>query len=214
VADIFSEVDEELRADQARQFWKKYGNLVIGGALLLVLAAAAWWGWQLYSQRKQEHDSVAFVEAVQAVQKDAKDTAKLDAIASQSGGYGALARFELAASAAEGKDPAKAADLLSAVAQDGKLDAAMRGMAAIQAGQLKLQANKPADALQVVQPFTAAGNAYRLSALEITGLAQLATGDKAKAKETFTQLQQLAAAPVGGNQTAALRAQQLLDRVQ
>jgi len=213
VADIFSEVDEELRADQARQFWKKYGNLVIGGALLLVLAAAAWWGWQLYSQRKQEQDSVAFVEAVQAVQKDAKDTAKLDVIAGQPGGYGALARLELAASAAQ-KDPAKAADLLSAVAQDGKLDPAMRGMAAMEAGQLKLQADKPADALQVVQPFTAAGNAYRLSALEITGLAQLAAGDKAKAKETFTQLQQLAAAPVGGNQNAALRAQQLLDRVQ
>lgn len=213
MADIFNEVDEELRADQARQFWKKYGNLVIGGALLLVLIAAAWWGWQLYSHRKQEQDSVAFVEAVQAAEKDAKDTAKLDVIAAQPGGYGALARFELATAAAS-QDPAKAGDLLSAVAQDAKLDPAMRGMAAIEAGQLKLQANKPQEALQVVEPFTVAGNAYRLSALEIAGLAQLALGDKAKAKETFTQLQQAAAAPAGGNVNAAARAQQLLDRLQ
>lgn len=213
MADIFSEVDEELRADQARQFWKKYGNLVIGGALLVVLIAAAWWGWQVYSQRQQEEQSVAFVEAVQSADKDAKDTSKLDVIAGQSGGYGALARFELANNTAA-QDPAKAGDLLAAVAQDAKLDGAMRGMAAIEAGQLKLQANKPQEAIDVVAPLTVAGNAYRLSALEITGLAQLAAGDKAKAKETFTQLQQLAAAPSGGNPTAAQRAQQLLDRLQ
>lgn len=213
MADIFNEVDEELRADQARQFWKKYGNLVIGGALLLVLVAAAWWGWQVYSQRQQEEQSVAFVEAVQASEKDAKDTGKLDVIAGQSGGYGALARFELANSAAA-QDPAKAGDLLAAVSQDARLDGAMRGMAAIEAGQLKLQANKPQEAIDVVAPFTVAGNAYRLSALEITGLAQLAAGDKAKAKETFTQLQQAAAAPTGGNANAAQRAQQLLDRLQ
>jgi hypothetical protein len=213
VADIFNEVDEELRADQARQFWKKHGNLVIGGALVVVLAAAAWWGWQLYTNRHQQEQSVAFVEALQALQKDAKDTAQLDVIAGQSGGYSALARFQLAASATA-TDPAKAADLLSTIAQDNNLDAAMRGMAAIQAGQLKLQVNKPQDAIQVVQPYTLAGNAYRFSALEITGIAQVAAGDKAKAKETFTLLQQLATSPTDGSPTAAARAQEMLDRLQ
>jgi hypothetical protein len=213
VADIFNEVDEELRADQARLFWKKYGNLVIGGALVAVLAAAAWWGWQLYTSRHHEQESVAFVEAVQALQKDAKDTGKLDVIAAQNGGYGALARLQLAASAAT-QDPAKAADLLSVLSQDTKLDGAMRGMAAIQAGQLKLEAGKPQDAIQVVQPFTVAGNAYRLTALEVTGIAQVATGDKAKAKEIFTQLQQLATSPTDGDPSVAARAQEMLDRLQ
>jgi hypothetical protein len=213
VADIFNEVDEELRADQARMFWKKYGNLVIGGALLAVLAAAAWWGWQLYTTRQHEQASVDFINAVQAAQKDPTASSALDAIAGQGGGYGALARFHLAAKSLE-KDPAKAADLLGAVAQDSKLDAAMRGMAAIESGLLKLQVNKPQDALQVVQPFTVAGSAYRLSALEITGIAQTVSGDKAKAKETFKQLQQLAASPTDGNPTVAMRAQQLLDRIQ
>lgn len=213
MADIFNEVDEELRADQARLFWKKYGNLVIGGALIVVLAAAGWWAWQLYTARRQEAESVAFVEAVQAAQKDAKDTAKLDQIAAQGGGYGALARFQLAAKAAV-DDPAKAADLMSAVSQDTTLDGAMRGMAAIQAGQLKLKANKPQDAIQVVAPFIAAGNAYRLSALEITGIAEVATGDKAKAKETFKQLQQLATSPTDASPSVAMRAQEMLDRLQ
>jgi hypothetical protein len=213
VADIFNEVDEELRADQARLFWKKYGNVVIGGALVVVLAAAVWWGWQLYTTRRQQQQSVDYIEAIQALQKDGKDTAKLDVIAGQNNGYSALARFQLATRAAA-DDPAKAADLLSAVSQDTKIDGAMRGMAAIQAGQLKLKAGKPQDAIQVVQPFTAAGNAYRLSALEITGVGQIAAGDKAKAKETFTQLQQLATSPTDASPSVALRAQEMLDRLQ
>jgi hypothetical protein len=212
VADIFNEVDEELRADQARLFWKKHGNLVIGGSLLVVLAAAGWWAWQLYTARHHEQESVNFVNAVQAVQKDPTASGALDAIAGQGGGYGALARFHLAAQAAE-KDPAKAADLLGAVSQDTTLDGAMRGMAAIQSGLLKLQINKPQEALQVVQPLTVAGNAYRLSALEITGLAQMAAGDKDKAKATLTQVHDLAASPTEGSPSAAARAQELLDRL-
>lgn len=210
MADIFNEVDEELRADQARLFWKKYGNLVIGGAFAVVLVAAGWWGWQLYSTRQQEQAAVDFYEAIQA-SKD--NNSKLDIVAGQGGGYGALARLQLAANAAE-KDPAKAADLLSAIAQDSKLDPAMRGMAAMQAAQLKLRADKPQDAVQLLQPFVVAGNAYRLSALELTGLAQFAAGDKAKAKDTFTQLQQLASAQTDGDPAIAARAGQMLDRLQ
>ncbi len=214
VADIFTEVDEELRADKARAFWKKYGNYLIGVALLAVLAAALWWGWQRYNDYRQQQASVDYLNAVRAAEKDAKTgTTALDKIAGQSGGYGTLARFQLASDVAN-TDPAKAADLLAAIAADDKVDQPLRGIAAVQAGLLKLQAGKPADALQVVQPLTAEGNAYRLSALEITGLAQLAGGDKAKAVETFKQLEQVASAPTAGNPDVAARAQEVLDRLQ
>ena len=45
MADIFHEVEEDLRRDQAAAIWNKYGNYIIGAALLLVLAVAAHWGW-------------------------------------------------------------------------------------------------------------------------------------------------------------------------
>jgi hypothetical protein len=111
-------------------------------------------------------------------------------------------------------DPARAADLLAAIAGDQSVDPAARQLAAIEAGLMKLQANKPAEALALVQPLAVDGNAYRLSALEVSGLAQLATGDKDKARETFTQLQQLASAPAAGSPAMAMRAQQMLDRLQ
>jgi hypothetical protein len=214
VADIFTEVDEELRADRARAFWQKYGNYLIGAALLAVLAAALWWGWQRYDNYRRQQASVEFLQAVQQQQKDAQaGNAALDRVAAQGGGYGLLARFQLANNAAA-SDPAHAADLLAAIAGDEKVDPAARHLAAIEAGLMKLQVNKPADALALVQPLAVEGNPYRLSALEVSGLAQLAAGDKDKARETFTQLQGLASAPDAAAPAMALRAQQMLDRLQ
>ena len=45
---IFREVDEELRGDRLRSFWKRFGPWVIGGAVAIVVLVAlnegwAWW---------------------------------------------------------------------------------------------------------------------------------------------------------------------------
>jgi hypothetical protein len=42
MADIFREIDEDVRRDRAIDFWKRHGNLIIGLALLAVLATAGW----------------------------------------------------------------------------------------------------------------------------------------------------------------------------
>ncbi len=42
MADIFREVDEEVRRDKAAEFWKKYQNWIIGAAVLIILATGGW----------------------------------------------------------------------------------------------------------------------------------------------------------------------------
>ena len=49
MSDIFQEVDEEVRRDKAAEFWKKYQNLIIGAAVLIVLATA---GYRYYDNRR------------------------------------------------------------------------------------------------------------------------------------------------------------------
>ncbi len=41
MSDIFQEVDEDVRRDKAAEFWKKYQNVILAAAALVVLAA----GW-------------------------------------------------------------------------------------------------------------------------------------------------------------------------
>ncbi|MGH6891602.1 MAG: tetratricopeptide repeat protein, partial [Dongiaceae bacterium] len=193
MADIFHEVEEDLRRDQALAFWKKYGNFVIAAALVVVLAVAGQWGWREYAARKQLQASADFLSAA-ATADVAQREAALGKLAAEGGTYAVLARFRLAETALQAGDKAKARDVLSEIAKDQGADTALRDLATIQAALLELEIGKPEAAAGMVKDLTQEGQAYRLSALEITGLAAMAGGGKEKAKATFEEVKKLAAA--------------------
>jgi hypothetical protein len=212
VADFFHEIEEDLRRDQAMALWKKYGSWVIGAALLLVLAVAGHWGWTKYTTHQRLQASADFLAAANA---DATQReAALAKVAAEGGSYATLARFRLAETALKADDKAKARGILGEIAADASTDPALAGLARIQAALLELEIGKPEAAADLVRDMTVEGHAYRLAALEVTGLAALAGGDKAKAQATFEELKKAAAADnVGGGSSFEHRADQLLDRL-
>ena len=211
MADIFHEVEEDLRRDQAAAIWKKYGNLIVGAALVLVLAVAANWGWKEYSVRRQLQASADFLSAA-ATTDLAQREAALAKIVADGGSYGVLARFRLAETAVQGGDKAKARGILTEIAKDQGADKALRDLATIQAALLELEIGKPETAADLIKDLTKEGEAYRLSALEITGLAAMAAGDKEKAKTNFETVKKAAEETAPGSGFAQ-RAEQLLDRL-
>jgi hypothetical protein len=212
VADIFHEVEEDLRRDQAAAIWKKYGNLIFGAALLLVLAVAAHWGWTKYTTNQQLRASADFLSATSTKDLKARETA-LAKVVADGGTYSVLARFRLAETAIESGDKAKARGILGEIAKDGGADKALRDLALIQAALLELEVGKPEAAADLVKDLTKEGEAYRLSALEVTGLAAVAAGDTEKAKTTFETLKKTAAAEAVAGSGFAQRAEQMLDRL-
>jgi len=212
VADIFHEVEEDLRRDQAAAIWKKYGSYIVGAALLLVLAVAAHWGWTKYATNRQMQASADFLSAASTSDIKVREAA-LAKIAAESGTYGVLARFRLAETAIESGDKAKARGILGEIAKEGGADKALRVLALIQAALLELEIGKPEAATDLVKDLTKEGEAYRLSALEVTGLAALAAGDNAKAKTAFETLKKTADAEAGPGSGFAQRAEQMLDRL-
>ncbi len=212
MADIFHEVEEDLRRDQAAAIWKKYGSYIIGAALLLVLAVAAQWGWTKYTTNQQMQASADFLSAASA--RDLKQReAVLGKIAAEGGTYGVLARFRLAETAIEGGDKAKARGILGEIAKDGAADKPLRDLALVQAALLELEIGKPEAAADLVRDLTKEGEPYRLSALEVTGLAAMAAGDTAKAKTTFETLKKTAETEAAGGAGFVQRANQMLDRL-
>jgi hypothetical protein len=212
VADIFHEVEEDLRRDQAAAIWKKYGNLIIAAALLLVLAVAGHWGWTKYAANRQLQASSDFLNAAAATDLKQREAA-LAKVVADGGTYGVLARFRLAETAVEGGDKAKARGVLTEIAKDQGADKALRDLATIEAALLELEIGKPEAAADLVKDLTKEGKAYRLSALEITGLAAIAAGDTAKAKATFEAVKKAAQEDAAQGSGFAQRANQLLDRL-
>ena len=53
MADIFREVDEEVRRDKAILFFEKYQFWLIAGALLVIAMTA---GWRIYDYYKTKAD--------------------------------------------------------------------------------------------------------------------------------------------------------------
>src|SRR5215813_3364606 len=64
VADIFQEVDEEVRREQLKKLWDRYGIFAIGAAVLLVLAVAGWRGYEWWVSKQAAQLGDAFVAAV------------------------------------------------------------------------------------------------------------------------------------------------------
>src|SRR3954466_12485457 len=71
MSDIFREVDEEVRRDQAAQIWSRYQNLFIGLAVLVVAATAGWRFYDHYRTRQAE-DAGAKYQAALALARDGK----------------------------------------------------------------------------------------------------------------------------------------------
>jgi len=189
VADIFEEVDEDLRRDTAAALWAKYQNLVYGVVALIILGTAGVTAWEIYDRNAREKAGAEYLQALQRAEQDPKAAGEvLGALAHEGGPFADLARFDQVHAALKAEDKAKALELLTAMATDASLAAPLKGAAALMGGYVALDLGKPDAAVALATPLAGDGQPYRLSAAEITGLAAYAGGDKAKAKEIFSKL--------------------------
>ncbi|MBI2255363.1 MAG: tetratricopeptide repeat protein [Proteobacteria bacterium] len=189
MADIFEEVDEDLRRDSAAALWAKYQNLVYGAVALIILGTAGVTGWQIYDRNAREKAGIEYLQALQRADQDPKAAGEvLGAVVHEDGPFAGLARFDLVHASLKANDKAKALELLTEMANDAKLAAPLKGAAALMGGYVALDLGKADAANALATPLIGDGRPYRLSAAEITGLAAYAGGDKAKAKEIFTKL--------------------------
>src|SRR5262245_4009488 len=63
VSDIFHEVDEEVRREQLKKLWDRYGNYAVAAAVLLLVAVAAWRGYLWWEGKKAAESGAAFEAA-------------------------------------------------------------------------------------------------------------------------------------------------------
>jgi hypothetical protein len=206
VADIFHEVDEDLRAERAQALFKRYAGL---GVLVLVLILAGVGGWQTWRWWQNRQDlAVAgeFLAAMRtadatgpaaAAQRPAS-IAAFEAVAARSPeGYRTLARLRAAGLKADAGDAAGAATLWDQVSADGSADPLLRDLASLLWVQHQLGSADPA-ALDVrLGPLLASDNPWRFLAAETQALLLMREGKSDAARDSVRRLSLDPRAPEG-----------------
>jgi len=204
LADIFQEVEEDLRRDNLAKLWRRYGTWIIGVAVAIVVATAAFVLWRQYQESQRMDLARQYTQAADLLGRSDREGAlqAFDALGAAGGGYGVLARLREAQLLAESGDAAGAAAAYEAIAADSSVDQPYRDLAVILLALHGLDSGDASALTARLKPLTAEGNPWRYSALELTGLLAKRTGDTARAREIFVGLADDAQAPLGVRERA------------
>lgn len=206
MADIFQEVDEEVRRDQASTYWKKYGRYVIAVLVAIVLGTAAYVGWKEYDKRQRTKDSVAFIAAMDLIQqgKTGEAKARFAALAGKAdAGYAMLSRFQIAAILGESGDLRGAAEAFDAIAHEDGVDELYVRLANLYYVLYMIESGDPKDLAKRLEPLLVNDGPWRYSARELSAVLAMRTGDTEKARKAYTELADDTTAPAGLRARAA-----------
>ena len=191
MADIFREVDEDLRRENLENLWKRYGRLLIGLAVAVVLSVAGIQGWKAYDRDRRETQSDQFATALDLV-TSGDSAGGINALADLSdaaaGGYPGLAAFEQARLRTENGDVAGAIEIWERIAADGALGPGFRDVATLLSVMYQIDEGDPETLRQRLEPLAGPGKPFRASALELQALLALRDGDRAGARDLYTQI--------------------------
>jgi hypothetical protein len=205
---LFREVDEEVRREQARKLWDRYGNYVVAVSLGVIIAVAGVKGWQYYAQQRAEAAGQAYFNAIRAERdgKPAEDVAAAFAAVAKSGhsGYGKLVKLDEAADLAKRGERDKAVAAYDAIAADGANDQAFREAASIRAGYLLADTATSADLVSRLSALDKPDGPWRLAVREIYALAAWREGKFEEANRLVSEILADPAASEGLRQRAQI----------
>ena len=199
VADIFHEVDEEVRRERLRKLWDRYSIYLIALAVLIVVGMAAWRGYEYWVAKKAAAAGAEF-EAAVALSEQGKQTeaeaAFVKVAAEAPSGYRVLARMRAAGALAQSKpaDAVKAYDELSA---DTSLGIIWQDLAAVRAGLLLVDTAPLADMRRRLDPVAEPTRSFRHTARELLALSAWRNHDVAAARKYIDMIAGDAESPIG-----------------
>lgn len=195
---LFQEIEDDLRQDQANQFWADFGKYIVGAAIALVLSVASFQGWKNYDLKQRQAAGEAFASAQKLIANKNSDEAlkAFTEISTIGGGYSVLAKFRSAALMSKDGDLSGAINKYRQIVNDHKTSTYYKEMATIIGAFVELDAKDgQATLITKAASLNNGKNPWRHSAREILGLSALKTGDKLKASVFFKAISEDATTP-------------------
>lgn len=192
ISDTFvREVDENLRRDQLRDFFKAYGHWLIVAVVLFLAASGGFIWWKQHEVQQHQEQ----VEKLAEIYKDAGSgnlsqlPQQLDELSkSNSKAVRAQAQFVRAALALQQSDQKTAIATFKEIASDGDLPQPYRNAALIRQTALEFDQLQPQEVIARLQPLAKPGEPWFGSAGELTALAMTKQGRRQEAAQLFAAI--------------------------
>lgn len=202
---LFREVDEEVRREQAKKLWDRYGTYLVAVSLAVIVGVAGWKGWQYWQlSRSQAAAKVYFNQGADAAGPRDSDLQEL--ARSGPAGYALLARFSLAGELAKTGKRDEAVKAYEAIAADRSVPQAFREAATIRAAYLLADTASSADLKARLADLDKPESVWRLPIKEIYALAAWREGRYQDAYRLVGEIAADPAAPQGMRQRAQIMA--------
>ena len=191
------EVNEELRRQQLKSIWDRFGIYIIGFALLIILSVGGNEIMNYLSNRLSQRESIAFDKALTLIEEgnDSEGLDQLIKLKDSKTGYKGLAFFRLSSESLSNGKPQEAIDYLKKASLDKTLTKSLRVFAKIKAGLILVDSGNASEVNVLLKEVIENGGPFSFHAKEILALALINDGKDLEAQEIFQEIANDASAP-------------------
>jgi len=192
MSDIFREVDEEVRRDEALKIWEKYQNWVIILAIAIVAATAGYKFWQGNKIKAEQQAGAQYQAALTLAQQGKAEEAQKAFAALTSSpqpGYQLLSRLQVAIETGQ-QDAGAGVKAFDTIAADTSVGPVIQEAAKLRAAMLLVDTASMDEIKTRLQPLTGDRQPFRNTAREVYGYAALKANDFDLAAKQFDAVAQ------------------------
>ena len=185
------EVDENLRRDQLRDFFKKNGSWLIAGVVLFLALSGGmiWWRQHQVQVHAAETEKLAEIYKDIGSGNTSQAPKQLDTLSdSGSKAVSASAKFARAALALQQNDAKQATGIYKSVADDSGMPDPYRHAALIRQTALEFDSLKPEEVIARLAPLAKPGEPWFGTAGEMTALALVKQGKRQEAGQLYAAI--------------------------
>ena len=190
MADLFQEIDDELRQDKASRLWRVYGKYVVAVAIVIIISVGGYKFWQQKQLDDGEKASIAYETALarsaSGDYKGAIDQLNEEEIGTVAG-YAALSQMQKANLAMKIND-FEALITLKEIAEHDNYPQSVKEWASFRYAAVRVEKQIDSNASADLDSLIATDSPWRFLAKEIKAIKEIETGNKSGAKAIFSEL--------------------------